>query len=647
MNFVNVGRLRANAPPSLANASTRARTTRDDARRDVRVAFDAFAIASRATIRDAREDEDERQNSPRPAVSSARSRDAMALDDDDDAIEDMLAHCDASAEYTYVDLSGRTQGPFDEIALARWHLTDHLQRAHVVRASDDGRETTVGDIVDAARARAAAARARGDESAEEPVAAGEVEADGVDAPSALDDRLSRLLAIGGGTLPQVAPEAVVGARPGTEETEPDAAGRDDALGITLDVRHVQLEKYKRPKTWRDILSATRERVKKGRAAMSTPMAEDGTTNEAWSRDVATDARDPRPDLSALDAEDDEEGVVPEEPKALELREPFWVIEDRERTNGALDAEGLNAAVAEQLRNTSKTPGSEDARSDRSDVSWSRKPGGAERQAAAEAEAAELEAAAQRSRAAAVAAAERASGVVVARADQIDEKERARLAAEEERRQYEDMMRYFAANPFAGQWWLPDDERGGEFSLGPFSYDELVSRLPHVMVAHRREDDAWRVVGPYAARDRVENYGRVVNGAVVSLGQEDGEIGAAADRKLEVETWFEAVTSVLDVETDVKDPFPRDDIGDRDALSSWFDREIAKVKVPVGTARMSTKSSHQRKRRRGFEMRVVADERQNAISARVLGDLYQAVMKNRKRLFASIIEPVLKDWERHG
>ncbi len=166
----------------------------------------------------------------------------MALDDDDDAIEDMLAHCDASAEYTYVDLSGRTQGPFDEIALARWHLTDHLQRAHVVRASDDGRETTVGDIVDAARARAAAARARGDESAEEPAAAGEVEADGVDAPSALDDRLSRLLAIGGGTLPQVAPEAVVGARPGTEETEPDAAGRDDALGITLDVRHVQLEK---------------------------------------------------------------------------------------------------------------------------------------------------------------------------------------------------------------------------------------------------------------------------------------------------------------------------------------------------------------------------------------------------------------------
>ena len=594
-----------------------------------------------------------RLDASRPDSSRLRARAAMTLDGGADDDEDVLAHCDAGATYTYVDLSGQTQGPFDEIALARWHLAAYLERAQIVRASADGGETTVGDIVDAARARARAARLGRDEAAGTAAAVevvgGETETktetETVDAPSALDDRLSRLLAIGGGTLPQMPRDAMVGARPPMEEPEADAAGRDDALGITLDVRHVQLEKYKRPKTWRDILSATRDRVKKGRAAMTTPMAEDGTTNEAWSRDVTTEARDPRPDLSALDAEDeDEEGAVPEEPKALELREPFWVIEDRERTQGALDAEGLNAAVAEQLRNTSKTPGSEDARSDRSDVSWSHKPGGVELEAAA---AAELEAAAQRSRAAA-AAAERASAAVAARADQMDEKERARLAAEEERRQYEDMMRYFAANPLAGQWWLPDDARGGEFSLGPFSYDELVSRLPHVMVAHRREDDAWRVVGPYAARDRVENYGRVVDGAVVSFGQEDGEIGAAADRKLKVETWFEAVTAVLDVETDVKESYAGDAVGDRNALSSWFDREIAKVKVPAGTAPMkSSKSSHQRKRRRGFEMRVVADERQNAISARVLGDLYQAVMKNRKRLFASIIEPVLDDWERHG
>ena len=161
--------------------------------------------------------------------------------------------------------------------------------------------------------------------------------------------------------------------------------------------------------------------------------------------------------------------MPEEPKALELREPFWVIEDRERTNGALDAEGLNAAVAGTVEKYVQGAGSEDARSDRSDVSWSHKPGGAERQAAAEAEAAELEAAAQRSRAAAVAAKRRrrASGAVVARADQIDEKERTRLAAEEERRQYEDMMRYFAANPFAGQWWLPDDSAVRIFSRSVF------------------------------------------------------------------------------------------------------------------------------------------------------------------------------------
>ena len=83
----------ARTRPSLARERVDARPRDAIAMRDATciVARDAFAIASRATMRDAREDEDERQNSPRPAVSSARARDAMALDDDDDAIEDMLA----------------------------------------------------------------------------------------------------------------------------------------------------------------------------------------------------------------------------------------------------------------------------------------------------------------------------------------------------------------------------------------------------------------------------------------------------------------------------------------------------------------------------------------------------------------------------
>ena len=140
------------------------------------------------------------------------------------------------------------------------------------------------------RARERRRRGRGDESAEEPVAAGEVEADGVDSASrwtivCRDCSPSAVGRCRGGPGGGGGGEAGDGG---------DGTGRrrggTTALGITLDVRHVQLEKYKRPKTWRDILSATRERVKKGRAAMSTPMAEDGTTNEAWSRERATDAR---------------------------------------------------------------------------------------------------------------------------------------------------------------------------------------------------------------------------------------------------------------------------------------------------------------------------------------------------------------------
>ena len=184
---------------------------------------------------------------------------------------------------------------------------------------------------------------------------------------------------------------------------------------------------------------------------------------------------------------------------------------------ALDAEGLNAAVAEQLRNTSKRREKrDDARSDRSDVSWSRKPGGAERQAAAEAEAAELEAAAQRSRAERWRGGERGqSGGGKSRSNR---REGAR--ATRRRRGTSTIRRHdavFRRESVRGSVVVTGRRAPWRiFSRSVFATMNSRSRPPHVMVAHRREDDAWRVVGPYAARDRVENYGRVVNGAVVSL-----------------------------------------------------------------------------------------------------------------------------------
>ena len=555
----------------------------------------------------------------------------------------------ARARYTYVDLAGATQGPFAATALARWRRDGFLERDLPLRDFDDGGVTTVGDVADAVdaverarddvrdddarRASDATRRARGDDDDDDDDARASADDDA--RASALDDRLSRLLAIGGGALPR--------ARPATaDDARDDRGGGETTGGADEATRGDDAEtarRYRRPRGWRDILRATRERVRRGRAAMGEPMGEDDETR-AWSAAVNAAVRDPRPDASARETEPDEEGALPEEPAPIDLREPFWVIEDRARMDGELDAERLNAAVAEQLRNTSKPPASGDARSDDSDVSWSGKPGGLERQAARAAERAALDAA-QRAAREAAARTERAED---AAAVEEDEAARERAATEEARQRRHEMERYFAANPYAGEWWLTEEENDGKFTLGPFAYQELLERLPHVAVAHRREDDAWRVVGPYAARERVEGYGRNMDGAIVSFDRDEADADAAASRDMETEAWFDVVTSVIDVEGEIENAFSRD-VGDEKGVNAWFDREMSKVKLPPGIAPMKSVKSTPRKRRRGFETRVVANETQNLASARVLGDLYQAVTKNRKRLFAAIVEPVLDEWER--
>ena len=70
--------------------------------------------------------------------------------------------------------------------------------------------------------------------------------------------------------------------------------------------------------------------------MREPMAETDETNTTWSLEVSATVRDPRPDLSKLDEVLDEEGALPEEPAALDLLEPFLVIEDRASKDGELD-----------------------------------------------------------------------------------------------------------------------------------------------------------------------------------------------------------------------------------------------------------------------------------------------------------------------
>ena len=578
----------------------------------------------------------------------------------------------AGETYTYVDLSGTTQGPFDARAIEQWFRAGYLDESQPLTRASDGARTTVGE---ACGGDGAAVVEADDEVVVE--ADGDVETAKRPAremtTTALDERLSRLLEVGGGTMPSMSlggfgggqtmgeriddeEEGAGGVGGGDHADDDDGALGDgdaatggrlhESLGVSLSVEHMRLEKYKRPSTWRDILSATREKVRKGRASQGPPPDESRfKTNDAWSLKVNEAVKDPRPDLSKLDAEVDEEGALPEEPEPIDLREPFWILEDRATTDGDIDAEGLNAAVAEQLRNANKPATAGDARSDRSDVSWSVKPGGLER---LDALAAERRANEAKSRAVA-ASTDKVKVSTRHRNDGADDEESARkrqldakaAAAEQERC---DMLAFFASNPYAGQWWLPDDAQGGAPTLGPFMYDELLGKLPHVMVAHRRDDDTWRVVGPYAARDRFENYGLAAHGAVVPTAGDDTEETDKVEREMEVEAWFDAATLVIDVDEDVKDAFPKE-VSPRDAhdAEEWFEAAMTKVGAPDD----AKTSSRKRGRSRGFEVRVVADEQQNARTARLLADVYQAIFKNRKRLFASIVEPVLDDWLREA
>lgn len=608
----------------------------------------------------------------------------MGAPHDGDADDDNAGH--RGETYTYVDLSGTTQGPFDANAIQQWFHAGYLEESQPLMRASDGTHTTVGEVCGGGTPKTVEAGADvGMETGEvtthveapsQPPARLDDDAPEEKTTTKLDERLTRLLEVGGGTMPamQLGGGAVgfslpgfgvgrtigggedddedEGAAGGDEENEGASRRLHETLGVSLSVEDMHLEKYKRPSTWRDILSATREKVRKGRASQGPPPDETRfKTNDAWSLDVNESVKDPRPDLSKLDAEVDEEGALPEEPEPIDLREPFWVLEDRATTDAGIDAEGLNAAVAEQLRNANKPPTAADARSDRSDVSWSVKPGGLERR---DALAAEKRANEAKSRAVATSK-DKAKAATLDRNDDEDDEDSARkrrldaeaAAAAQQRR---DMLAFFAANPYAGQWWLPDDAQGGAPTLGPFMYDELLAKLPHVMVAHRREDDTWRVVGPYAARGRVENYGRAAHGAVVSAAGNDAEEADKIEREMEVEAWFDAAMLVIDVDEDVKDAFPKE-VSPRDAddVETWFDAAMAKVGAPGDSKKSSVakRSSRKRGRSRGFEMRVVADERQNARTARLLGDVYQAIFKNRKRLFASIVEPVLDDWLREA
>ena len=566
-------------------------------------------------------------------------------------------------EFAYDDLQGQRQGPFPASSYAAWHAAGFLAREHalvVVGGARDGERVTLGDVIDGdvrdegeIEVEAARPRATGDGDA--------ASAGTAPASSALDDRLSRLLAAGGGTLPTV--DASVGRAAYAGELEPATSPKTKKKAP----RDALAKAYARPKTWRDILSTTRARVSRGRAAMGA-VAEDGSgaTTLTVALDASDGAADPREDYRELlrNNDDDEEGALPALPPPIDLREPFWALEDRATQGtegGVIDADALNAAVAEQLARDHRAneAADADARSDRSDISWSAKPGGLERQAkrAAEREAALLERKAADAAAAAsyydINRAEYSDGdddggmpAAHAAPREVDEQE---ILAQRKH----DMLAYYAANPYAGQWWLPDDNNNGAPMLGPYSYEELVANLPHIMVAHRRDDDAWRVVGPYTARDKVEGYGRAADGAPMSFSANDGaaDVEAARERDIQTDAWFDVVTEIIDVENELTSaPLAKPNDADTRDIESWFSREMEKVALDSSEVSKSKVAAKQhapapRKRRRGFEMRVSTDDVQNHTAARVIGELYKNLMKNRKRFFASIVDPVLADWER--
>ena len=569
----------------------------------------------------------------------------------------------ASEAYAYDDLSGTRRGPFARESYVAWFRAGFLRKSHeliVVGGARDGERVCVEDIVDE-RARNAGVEARGDGGGD-----GDGKSERSPERTALDARLMRLLERGKGTLPTIE-QNLSRARVSVDggETRNVRAMTTSVTTTPVTTTTTKAKTRARARTWRDILSATRARVAHGRARM-VPIKDENSMESRTievALDVANGARDPREDYRELlrDA-DAEEGAVPEPAKPIDLREPFWVLEDRATkgaSGGVIDAEALNAAVAEQLANERRATAAAaidaDASSDRSDISWSAKPGGLERQArrAEEREAALFERRAAEEAAAVgydlyeddTAGAALASEIETLMETDDNAAERARL------NQKREMLAYYTENPRAGQWWLPDDNNGGAPTLGPFGYDELTAKLPHIMVAHRRDDDAWTVVGPYSERDKVENYGRAAHGAAVALRNHDAETDyeAARERDLQTSAWFAAVTEMIDIEDDLKVPSKAEPSEtEASAIKSWFAREMSKVKLDTSElSSMFSKPAHvgePRRRRRGFELRVTADDVQNHTAARVIGELYKNLMKNRKRLFASIVEPVLDDWD---
>ena len=140
---------------------------------------------------------------------------------------------------------------------------------------------------------------------------------------------------------------------------------------------------------------------------------------------------------------------------------------------------------------------------------------------------------------------------------------------------------------------------------------------------------------------------------MSFSANDGaaDVEAGRERDIQTDAWFDVVTEIIDVENELTSaPLAKPNDADTRDIESWFSREMEKVALDSSEVSKSKVAAKQhapapRKRRRGFEMRVSTDDVQNHTAARVIGELYKNLMKNRKRFFASIVEPVLADWER--